>query len=153
MRGGDRFVHECSWMNGICFSFVPFNRDFLNLLTLATPHQPGLPVPKCRQSRQLPPGEAKRRLRELILFNVPICSRRGRTAKRLYHLQIVYSCNRPAKLLYFLAFCRIMCYAIPGATSTPVGGSPSNFSQGVNFLFIAPNPKQRGGGRCVRYME
>ena len=100
-----------------------------------------------------PPGEAKRRLRKLIPFNVPICSRRERAAKRLYHLQIVYSCNRPAKLLYFLAFCRIMCYAIPGATSTPVGGSPSNFSQGVNFLFIAPNPKQRGGGRCVRYME
>ena len=23
---------------------------------VATPHQPGLPVPKCRQSRQLPPG-------------------------------------------------------------------------------------------------
>ena len=21
MRGGDRLVHECGWMNGICFSF------------------------------------------------------------------------------------------------------------------------------------
>ena len=35
-----------------------------------------------------------------------------------------------------------MCYAIPGATSTPVGGSPSTFS-GVMLLFT-PNPKQRG---------
>ena len=123
---------------------------------LAAPHQSFLPigseVPLVKKS-SFPPGEAKGRLRELIPFNVPICSRRGRAAKRLYHLQIVYSCNRPAKLLYFLAICQILCYAIPGATSTPVGGSPSNFSQGVNFLFIAPNPKQRGGGRCVRYME
>ena len=68
-----------------------------------------------------------------------------------HHLQIVYSCNRPVKLLYFLAICQILCYAIPGATSTPVGGSPSTFS-GVMLLFT-PNPKQRGGGRCVRYME
>ena len=37
-----------------------------------------------------------------------------------------------------------MCYAIPGATSTPVGGSPSNFSQGVNFLFIAPILSREG---------
>ena len=56
MRGGDRLVHECGWMNGVCFSFLPFNRDFLNFLALATPHQPALTVPKCRQVRQLPPG-------------------------------------------------------------------------------------------------
>ena len=36
-----------------------------------------------------------------------------------------------------------MCYAIPGATSTPVGGFPSTFS-GVMLLFT-PNPKQREG--------
>ena len=64
---------------------------------------------------------------------------------------IFNSCNQRAKPFYLLAFCRIMCYAIPGATSTPVGGSPSTFS-GVMLLFT-PNPKQRGGGRCVRYME
>ena len=56
MRGGDRLVRECGWMNGVCFSFLPFNRDFLNFLALATPHQPALTVPKCRQVRQLPPG-------------------------------------------------------------------------------------------------
>ena len=121
---------------------------------VAAPHQAFLPigseVPLVKKS-SFPPGEAKGRLRELIPFNVPICSRRERAAKRLYHLQIVYSCNRPVKLLYFLAICQILCYAIPGATSTPVGGSPSTFS-GVMLLFT-PNPKQRGGGRCVRYME
>ena len=129
-------------------------RENLKLLAIATPHQSFLPigseVPLVKKS-SFPPGEAKGRLRELIPFNVPICSRRERAAKRLYHLQIVYSCNRPVKLLYFLAICQILCYAIPGATSTPVGGSPSTFS-GVMLLFT-PNPKQRGGGRCVRYME
>ena len=129
-------------------------RGNLKLLAIAAPHQSFLPigseVPLVKKS-SFPPGEAKGRLRELIPFNVPICSRRERAAKRLYHLQIVYSCNRPVKLLYFLAICRIMCYAIPGAASTPVGGSPSTFS-GVMLLFT-PNPKQRGGGRCVRYME
>ena len=59
MRGGDRLVHECGWMNGVCFSFLPFNRDFLNFLALATPHQPALPVPKCRQVWQLPPGGSR----------------------------------------------------------------------------------------------
>ena len=48
MRGGDRLVYECSWMNGICFSFVPFNGEFLNFLAIATPHQSALPVPKSR---------------------------------------------------------------------------------------------------------
>ena len=28
MRGGDRLVQECSWINGICCSFAPFNGDF-----------------------------------------------------------------------------------------------------------------------------
>ena len=129
-------------------------RGNLKLLAIATPHQSrqniGSEMPIFHRD-SFPPGEAKRRLRKLIPFNVPICSRRERAAKRLYHLQIVYSCNRPAKLLYFLAICQILCYAIPGATSTPVGGSPSTFS-GVMLLFT-PNPKQRGGGRCVRYME
>ena len=40
MRGGDRLVYECSWMNGIYSSFAPFNKNLLNFLALATPHQP-----------------------------------------------------------------------------------------------------------------
>ena len=47
---------------------------------LAAPHQAFLPigseVPLVKKS-SFPPGEAKRRLRELIPFNVPICSGNG----------------------------------------------------------------------------
>ncbi len=64
---------------------------------VAAPHQSFLPigseVPLVKKS-SFPPGEAKGRLRELTPFNIPICSRRGRTAKSPYHLQIGYSCNR-----------------------------------------------------------
>ncbi len=49
------------------FQFIPFNVNFLNFLAIATPHQSaGSEVP----SDSFPPGEAKGRLRELVLFNV-----------------------------------------------------------------------------------
>ncbi len=62
MRGGDRLVYECGWMNGVCFSFLPFNRDFLDFLAFATPHQSrqniGSEVPIFHRD-SFPPGEAK----------------------------------------------------------------------------------------------
>ena len=51
---------------------------------VATPHQAFLPigseVPLVKKS-SFPPGEAKRRLRELAPFNVPICSGNGRSLR------------------------------------------------------------------------
>ena len=94
MRGGDRLVYECSWMNGICFSFVPFNGGFLNFLALATPHQPGLPVPQCRQSRQLPLGGSQEEVAGADTIPCTHLFRERRGAKSPYPLQIIYSCNR-----------------------------------------------------------
>ena len=37
-------------------SVFTIQQGFSKLLALATPHQPALPVPKCRQAWQLPPG-------------------------------------------------------------------------------------------------
>ena len=93
MRGGDRFVHECSRINGICFSFVPFNGGFLNFLALATPHQPGLPVPKCRQSRQLPLGGSQEEVAGADTIPCTHLFRERRGAKSPYHLQFAYSCT------------------------------------------------------------
>ena len=51
---------------------------------VAAPHQAFLPigseVPLVKKS-SFPPGEAKRRLRELAPFNVPICSGNGRSLR------------------------------------------------------------------------
>ena len=44
-----------------------------------------------------------------------------------------------------LAFCRKLCYADRGATSTPVGGSPRSFS-GVIYSLLPP---YRKGGRFM----
>ena len=56
---------------------------------LAAPHQAFLPigseVPLAKKS-SFPPGEAKRRLRELVPFNVPLCSGNG----RLLRVPIIY---------------------------------------------------------------
>ena len=61
-------------------------RGNLKLLAIATPHQSFLPigseVPLVKKS-SFPPGEAKGRLRELIPFNVPICSGNGGEPRRL----------------------------------------------------------------------
>lgn len=50
---------------------------------------------------------------------------------------------------YFLAICRILCYSISGATSTPVGGSPSILIGGDTLLFT-PNRK-KGGAHMVTW--
>ena len=121
-------------------------RGNLKLLAIATPHQSrqniGSEMPIFHRD-SFPPGEAKRRLRKLIPFNVPICSRRERAAKRLYHLQIVYSCNRPAKLLYFLAICQILCYIMDGATSKNGRRFPRSFLFGGDTSFT-PNRYREG---------
>ena len=56
---------------------------------VAAPHQAFLPigseVPLVKKS-SFPPGEAKRRLRELVPFNVPLCSGNG----RLLRVPIIY---------------------------------------------------------------
>ena len=49
-----------------------------------------------------------------------------------------------------LAIRCMMCYAVVGATSTPVGGSPRSFS-GVMFFF-APNRK-KGGEYMVTWQD
>ena len=46
---------------------------------------------------------------------------------------------------FFLAFSRILCYSVAGATSTPVGGSPRSFS-GVIYSLLPP---YRKGGRFM----
>ena len=116
-------------------------RGNLKLLAIAAPYQSrqniGSEMPIFHRD-SFPPGEAKRRLRKLIPFNVPICSRRERAAKRLYHLQIVYSCNRPAKLLYFLAICQILCYVMDGATSKNGRRFPLEFFSGGKLPLYCP---------------
>ena len=56
---------------------------------VAAPHQSfltiGSEVPLVKKS-SFPPGEAKRRLRELVPFNVPLCSGNG----RLLRVPIIY---------------------------------------------------------------
>ena len=51
---------------------------------------------------------------------------------------------------FFLAYWKILCYAVRGASSTPVGGSPRSFS-GVIFFF-APNRK-KGGEHMVTWQD
>ena len=62
---------------------------------VAAPHQAFLPigseVPLVKKS-SFPPGEAKRRLRELVPFNVPLCSGNG----RLLRIPIIYKLLTPA---------------------------------------------------------
>ena len=62
---------------------------------VASPHQSFLPigseVPLVKKS-SFPPGEAKRRLRELVPFNVPLCSGNG----RLLRVPIIYKLLTPA---------------------------------------------------------
>ena len=61
-------------------------RGNLKLLAIATPHQSrqniGSEMPIFHRD-SFPPGEAKGRLRELIPFNVPICSGNGGDPRRL----------------------------------------------------------------------
>ncbi len=121
-------------------------RGNLKLLAIATPHQSrqniGSEMPIFHRD-SFPPGEAKRRLRKLIPFNVPICSRRERAAKRLYHLQIVYSCNRPANYFIFLQFvelCATLWMVLPVKT---VGGWPLSFLFGGDTSFT-PNRYREG---------
>ena len=61
-------------------------RGNLKLLAIATPHQSrqniGSEMPIFHRD-SFPPGEAKGRLRELIPFNVPICSGNGGEPRRL----------------------------------------------------------------------
>ena len=98
MRGGDRLVHECGWMNGVCFSFLPFNRDFLNFLALATPHQPALPVPKCRQVCQLPPGGSQGVVAgscpHSTFCSVPSASGRCKTVRQYHSTHCTPSASR-----------------------------------------------------------
>ena len=62
MRGGDRLVNECSWMNGICFRLHHSTYCCGNSSALAAPHQSflstGSEAPVNKKS-SFPPGEAK----------------------------------------------------------------------------------------------
>ena len=77
MRGGDRLVSECSWMNGICSNFLHSTGESKTfklsppLISLFCQS-----VPKCRLSKNpaSPRGKPRGRLRELAPFNLPICS-------------------------------------------------------------------------------
>ena len=62
MRGGDRLVNDCIWMNGICFHFhhsTYYCGDFKRSPPLISLFYQ--PVPKCRliKNPASPPGEAK----------------------------------------------------------------------------------------------
>ena len=68
---------------------------------------------------------------------------------------IAFPRDIPRFVFIFLAICRIMCYAIRGTTSTPVGGSPFDFFLiffGGNITLYYPQSIRKGGGRYVRYM-
>ena len=77
---------------------------------LASPHQSfltiGSEVPLVKKS-SFPPGEAKRRLRELIPFNVPIHSGNGGLLK----IPIIYKLFTHAIVMAT----RRGCYIIPGS--------------------------------------
>ena len=68
---GWRQVDKCMQLDEWHLLWFPQNNVLLwILLAIATPHQPALPVPKCRQVCQLPPrGKPRGRLRELVPFN------------------------------------------------------------------------------------
>ena len=147
MRGGDRLVHECGWMNGVCFSFLPFNRDFLNFLALATPHQPALPVPKCRQAWQLPPGGSQGAvagagsIQRSALFHPQMGGFAARVAKLATPTVAVQNRGRiPFNLRHPLSFASL--------SSSPKGGAKGashRRSGGTNFLppgnFTTKKPK------------
>ena len=81
---------------------------FLNQ-PVATPHQPGLPVPKCRQSRQLPPGGSQGEFAEAGTIQCTHLFQKQWLARHPYHIQNVCSCNFPGFL------------ECPGASGTPPG--------------------------------
>ena len=85
-------MHLYEWR---LFRFLPFNVEFSNFLAIATPHQPGLPVPKCRQSRQLPPGGSQEEVAGADSIQCTHPFQERWVAKNSNHLQIVYSRNRP----------------------------------------------------------
>ena len=85
------------------FQFCTIQREFLNFLALATPHQPGLPVPKCRQSRQLPPGGSQEEVAGADSIQCTHPFQERWVAKNSNHLQIVYSRNRRAEELSGIA--------------------------------------------------
>ena len=62
MRGGERLVKKCSWMNGINVLVCTIQWGNLKLLAIAAPHQSFLPigseVPIGKKS-SFPSGEAK----------------------------------------------------------------------------------------------
>ena len=57
---------------------------------------------------------------------------------------IAFSGDIPRFVIFFLAICRILCYSVRGATGTPVGGSPLDFSPGGNPLYLPPINIERG---------
>ena len=75
MRGGDRLIQECSWMNGICFSFHHSTcccRDFKRSPPLIRLFCQS--VPKCRLSKNpaSPRGKPRGSSRKLPPFNAPL---------------------------------------------------------------------------------
>ena len=64
---------------------------------VATPHQPGLPVPKCCQSRQLPPGGSQEEVAGADTIPCTHLFRERRGAKSPYPLQIFNSCKSPIR--------------------------------------------------------
>ena len=87
MRGGDRLVNECSYMNGICFDF-----HHLTEKSETFKLSPPLISQPCRfrsavKPGSFPPGEAKGQLRELVPFNVLLyCGNCGRLRASPTHM-------------------------------------------------------------------
>ena len=104
------------------FQFRTIQQGFLNFLALATPHQPGLPVPQCRQSRQLPLGGSQEEVAGADTIPCTHLFRERWGAKSPYHLQIVYSCNRPAGSKRSLDDPEGLCYNMSTERALPIDG-------------------------------
>ena len=131
---------------------------------LAAPHQSfltiGSEVPLVKKS-SFPPGEAKRRLRELIPFNVPIHSGNGGLLK----IPIIYKLFTRANVSAFLNLSKFVWSDTPNFYNTKIDSRPGkcynmvlrklfqNVESGVTgFGFCSSNPtrhKTAHGAGCA----
>ena len=99
----------------------------------AVPHQPGHP-------RLLPGADPP--VRRVLCVHAAKGEATGVSLnKRRIGTHGAYRCMAARDMpRFFLAFSRILCYSVVGATSTPVGGSPRSFS-GVIYSLLPPYRK------------
>ena len=146
-------------------SVFTIQQGFSKLLALATPHQPALPVPKCRQAWQLPPGGSQGAvagagsIQRSALFHPQMGGFAARVAKLATPTVAVQNRGRiPFNLRHPLSFASL--------SSSPKGGAKGashRGSGGTNFYLrvILPqkgrkyNAKKNGRTpwECVRFVK